>query len=654
LQELDTEADLLGIKTIRSAQIILPEACHPALPAKLRRTRSRIPNADLVERPLANGRVSKQRRVVQQTHSQPLVVQLAPCARQTDAHASIPSGVAVGRGVPAGMQRWRDQRRVDSWFDEKRSSLLTAAAGTENDESLDDGFVEAPSATTSSARPSGEPLRMSHRIVRLSTLTLALTLSSVRPASARSGGIVANSCDGCHAGNSGGPPELTLVADPAVFDPGESVTFTLSIANPSVRTGGAFITASGVGAFQTLPGENLAINDQGLAQNSPKGALDGAVTFRFVWQAPADPGGVSIYVAAVAADGNNRSNGDAAASASFSWVFGCSGREFFADLDRDGYGSAKFGVRLACADQPAPTGYAALDGDCDENNENVNPGAAEICNRKDDDCNGEIDENAPPVEMWPDDDGDGYYASRTTPPEIGCDGLAGFAVLGGDCDDSDATLNPGAMEICNGKDDDCDGDIDDRVRPQCGVGWCRRNSSTCDPADCEPGPPNVEICNSFDDDCDGVIDNDACPTGMVCKEFECVAGDPEFGDPPGSEPTVAADPTTAVSPTPASVPGVVSSSPMDTPGEPANLPASNRGDPTAAPGIIGSGAAGVPSGSAQEPSVSSAQSTGCALRAIEEHRPKAGRAAYALVILLFARFWRSRHGSKRGRRARRA
>jgi hypothetical protein len=231
-------------------------------------------------------------------------------------------------------------------------------------------------------------------------------------------------------------------------------------------------------------------------------------------------------VVAVAANGNNASTGDFPGSGAFQWAFGCPGRKFYTDLDRDGYGAEHLGTRLACDGDPAPTGYAALDGDCDENNENVNPGATEVCNRKDDDCNGEVDENAPAVEMWPDEDGDGYYRSRTATPEIGCGGIPGFAALGGDCNDDDPEVNPGATEICNNKDDDCDGEVDDRVRPQCGVGWCARYSSSCDPADCKPGPPGVETCNAFDDDCDGVADNDACPSGMACLASECVADGP--------------------------------------------------------------------------------------------------------------------------------
>jgi hypothetical protein len=153
----------------------------------------------------------------------------------------------------------------------------------------------------------------------------------------------------------------------------------------------------------------------------------------------------------------------------------------------------------------------------------VHPGAADICNMKDDDCNGQIDENAPAVQMWPDADGDGYYTFQTGTPKMGCGNVPGYAARAGDCDDRDAAVHPGATEICNFKDDNCNAQIDERVRPTCGVGWCARYSATCDPADCVPGPPAQETCNFFDDDCDGENDNGACAAGMVCAGAQCVA-----------------------------------------------------------------------------------------------------------------------------------
>jgi len=73
-----------------------------------------------------------------------------------------------------------------------------------------------------------------------------------------------------------------------------------------------------------------------------------------------------------------------------------------------------------------------------------------------------------------------------------------------------ATCVP-ALEVCNGKDDDCDGDVDEGLAPvSCGVGGCRRSVAACVagmPQTCTPGEPRAETCNGVDDDCDGAVDD---------------------------------------------------------------------------------------------------------------------------------------------------
>jgi len=86
-----------------------------------------------------------------------------------------------------------------------------------------------------------------------------------------------------------------------------------------------------------------------------------------------------------------------------------------------------------------------------------------------------------------------------------------------DCRDDVAAIHPGAPELCNGQDDDCDGATDEGfgVGGACsaGVGACARVGVTvCDPGGSSslctavPGTPLVEVCNSLDDDCDGQVD----------------------------------------------------------------------------------------------------------------------------------------------------
>ena len=194
---------------------------------------------------------------------------------------------------------------------------------------------------------------------------------------------------------------------------------------------------------------------------------------------------------------------------------------FYADADGDGYGDAG-STTSACS---APEGYVADNTDCNDGDAAVNPGATEVCNGIDDNCDGNIDEDLTFDTWYADADGDGYgdaAMSATT-----CDGAPeGFVADNTDCNDADAVVNPGATEVCNGIDDNCDGNTDEGVETTFyadadGDGYGDAGSTTsacsapegyvadntdCNDADAAVNPGATEVCNGVDDNCDGNID----------------------------------------------------------------------------------------------------------------------------------------------------
>ncbi|MBT8232585.1 MAG: PKD domain-containing protein [Saprospiraceae bacterium] len=131
---------------------------------------------------------------------------------------------------------------------------------------------------------------------------------------------------------------------------------------------------------------------------------------------------------------------------------------YFRDFDNDTYGDANVFVQ-ACSQ---PAGYVVDNTDCDDNEPNAFPGNPEVCDGIDNNCDGNTDEGVMTT-YYRDIDDDGYGDAAVTMDA--CSPPSGFVLDDTDCDDLDANVNPGATEICDGIDNDCDNVIDEGCAP---------------------------------------------------------------------------------------------------------------------------------------------------------------------------------------------
>ncbi len=130
-------------------------------------------------------------------------------------------------------------------------------------------------------------------------------------------------------------------------------------------------------------------------------------------------------------------------------------RSWYLDGDGDGYGA---GSAVDACSSPGDE-YVENADDCDDDRGDAFPGAVEICNQADDDCDDVIDNDPEPVAWYQDDDRDGF--GRDDAVVMSCPEVEGHVRTPGDCDDTDDAVNPDAIEVCNTIDDDCDELIDD-------------------------------------------------------------------------------------------------------------------------------------------------------------------------------------------------
>jgi len=237
----------------------------------------------------------------------------------------------------------------------------------------------------------------------------------------------------------------------------------------------------------------------------------------------------------------------------------CSGADStlcFPDDDGDGFGASTDSI-LSADDDCDDSGESATDDDCNDDNDDIYPGADEYCDNVDSNCNSDLvdadgsvdtDGDGTPDCTDEDDDGDGdpdtsdcapLDASRAAGNVELCDGIDndcneladapipgdddgavgeddadedGSRLCDGDCNDGDASINPGAEEECDGTDNNCNG-LDDAGKPGVDDQETDRDNDDerpcegdCDDDNASRNSDADELCDGIDNDCNGLED----------------------------------------------------------------------------------------------------------------------------------------------------
>ncbi|MEH6582748.1 MAG: CAP domain-containing protein [Halioglobus sp.] len=202
-------------------------------------------------------------------------------------------------------------------------------------------------------------------------------------------------------------------------------------------------------------------------------------------------------------------------------------RAWYRDLDGDSYGAADQS-RVAVQ---RPEGFVINNSDCDDSDDAIHPWTKELEDQRDNNCNGKVDEGFVDIRFHLDSDGDGYgdpevSRLRTRKPK-------GYVRNNRDCNDLEAGDNPKADEVVDGRDNNCDGEIDEGgsryFRDVDGDGFgvtagaieslepvdgYVKNDRDCDDNNDSISPAAKEEFDAVDNDCDGLTDE-----GFTAREY---------------------------------------------------------------------------------------------------------------------------------------